>query len=558
MTSAIELKGLRLGQLIAELARLLPEHEALVAPMRGERMTFAQLDLEAATVARGLTSLGIARGNRVALWAPSLPEWIVLQFALAKIGAILVTVNTGLKAHELEYLLGQSESRMLIAAPRFRDLDYLGTIEAIVPEIRGAASWRSSKLPFLEFISIIDRDPCTLPPGAMPYSQIRLLADQTPATRIGEIECSLDFDDVINMQYTSGTTGFPKGVMLSHRNILNNAYWVGHYLGYTPADRLCCQVPLFHCFGCVVAVLGAYTHGATLVLMEYFDARQVLEALESERCTAIYGVPTMFIAELEDPEFSRFDLSSLRCGVMAGSLCPELLMRRVMTEMHCPEIIIAYGMTETSPTITLTTRSDSVERRTQTVGKPIPGVEVKIVDPVNGTALPPAQSGELWTRSEFVMKGYYNQPGQTRETVLPDGWLRTGDQAVMDSEGYIQITGRIKDLVIRGGENISPKEIEDVIQALDAVADVNVYGVHDEFFGEEVAASVRLRPDEKLTAAAIQHHCRSRLAKFKVPRYIRFVESFPMTPSGKIQKFRLREEHNAELGAGTKSAHGDE
>lgn len=557
MTSRIELKDLRLGQLIAELAGRIPDREALVAPMRGERMTFSQLNAEATTLARGLASLGIVRGDRVALWAPSLPEWIVLQFALAKIGAILVTVNTGLKAHELAYLLGQSESRMLIAAPGFRDLDYLATIEEVVPEIFASAEWTSPRLPFLEFVSIIDRDPARIPPGAITYSRMKELAGRTTAEQIDVIERSLDFDDVINMQYTSGTTGFPKGVMLSHRNILNNGYWVGDYLGYTTSDRLCCQVPLFHCFGCVVAVLGAYTHGATLVLMEYFDARKVLEALDAERCTAVYGVPTMFLAELEDPEFSRFDLSSLRCGVMAGALCPEPLMRRVMTEMHCPEIIIAYGMTETSPTITLTSRDDTVERRTRTVGKPIPGVEVAIADPVSGEALPPGRSGELWTRSEFVMKGYYNQPEVTRETIAAGGWLRTGDQAMMDEDGYVRITGRIKDLIIRGGENISPKEIEDVIREMDGIADVSVYAVRDEFFGEEVAASVRLKSQAKLSAEAIREYCRSRLAKFKVPRYVRFVETFPMTPSGKIQKYKLREEHNAELPAAERN-HGEE
>jgi fatty-acyl-CoA synthase len=356
---------------------------------------------------------------------------------------------------------------------------------------------------------------------------------------------------VINMQYTSGTTGFPKGVMLTSRNIVNNGYWLGLGLGFTPADRLCLCVPLFHCFGCVIGVLGAYTHGACLCAIESFDARKVLETVERERCTALYGVPTMFLAELEDPEFGRFDLTSLRTGVMAGALCPEPLMRKVIDTMHLSELTIAYGLTETSPGLTQTPRDANLEQRTQTVGQVLPEIELRIVDPATGEDLPTGERGELWARGYVVMKGYYNMPEQTAAAITPDGWLRSGDQASIDADGNVRITGRIKDLIIRGGENIAPKEVEDVLRLHPAVSDVSVYGISSAFFGEEVAAAIRAQPGASIDADEVMRFCQDRIARFKVPRFIRIVDGFPMTASGKIQKFKLREMHEAVLHEGS-------
>jgi len=379
------------------------------------------------------------------------------------------------------------------------------------------------------------------PAGFTAYEDLRAAAPRVPEATLDACAAAVSPDHVINMQYTSGTTGFPKGVMLSSRNILNNGYASGEILGFTPSDRLCLCVPLFHCFGCVIGVMGSFTHGACLCVVEAFDPKRVLETIDKERCTALYGVPTMFIAELEHPDFAQYDLTSLRTGVMAGALCPEPLMRRVMKDMHLPEITIAYGMTESSPCITMTPRTASVEQRSQTVGVLIPEVEAKIVDPATGADLAAGQRGELCTRGYHVMKGYYNNPDATRAAIDRDGWLHTGDEAAVDADGCFRITGRIKDLIIRGGENIAPKEIEDRLREHDAVADAYVYGVADEFFGEAVAAAVRRRAD--VTPEDLIAWCAATLAKFKVPKYVRFVDEFPMTASGKIQKYRLREEH---------------
>jgi fatty-acyl-CoA synthase len=350
-------------------------------------------------------------------------------------------------------------------------------------------------------------------------------------------------DDVINMQYTSGTTGFPKGVMLTHRNIVNNGYWLGEGIGLTPRDRLCVPVPFFHCFGCVIGVLGAYTHATTLIPLEWFDALRVLQYVERERCTALYGVPTMFLAEIEQLDYHNFDLSSLRTGIMAGALCPEPLMRKAMDRMNLTELTIAYGLTEASPGITLTPRFDSIQLRTQTVGRVLPEVEVKIVNPVTGETCAPGVAGELCCRGYNVMSGYHKNPKATEEAIDSEGWLHTGDQATLDAEGYVRITGRIKELIIRGGENIAPKEIEDLLRRHPRIADVYVYGVPDEKYGEAVAAAVRLKPDETATEDDIRSFCEGRIARFKIPRHVRFVEGFPMTASGKVQKFKLREMH---------------
>ncbi|MEK6302833.1 MAG: AMP-binding protein [Acidobacteriota bacterium] len=539
-----------LGELLALLAGDYPENEALIYPDRGLRYDFSQLELLARKIAKGLLSLGIDTGDRVALWAPNVPEWIVLQFALAKIGAVLVTVNTSLRGGEIEYLLKQSETCTLITVAGFKDIDYVETIYEIVPELRDSdgASLRSAKLPFLRNVIFIGAE---RPRGMTSYDS---LLDRSEAVSDEQLEARLskqELDDVINMQYTSGTTGFPKGVMLTNRNIVNNGYWLGEGIALTPGDKLCLTVPLFHCFGCVIGVLGAYTHAAALVALDWFDPLRALQYVESERCTAIYGVPTMFLAELEQLESHSFDLSSLRTGIMAGALCPEPLMRKVMERMNLTELTIAYGLTEASPGITLTPRHDSVELRTQTVGRILPEVEVKIVDPATGLECETGQPGELCCRGYNVMKGYYNNARATSEAIDSEGWLHTGDQGSMDAAGYARITGRIKDLIIRGGENIAPKEIEDLLRQHPKVADVYVYGVPDERLGEEVAAAVRLNQGEQSTLDDLRQFCEGRIARFKIPRSVRFVDSFPMTASGKVQKFKLREMHLQESNAGS-------
>jgi fatty-acyl-CoA synthase len=524
-------RDVTVGQLTSLLAQAMPDREALIHRERGVRLSFAGLEQEARTIARGLIALGIGRGERVALWATNVPEWVVLQFALAKIGAVLVTVNTALRAHELEYLLRQSEAATLITIRGFRDLDYLATLSTL-----------DRPPTLLRTILIGTRHPADAD-DLFEYGSLRMLAAGVSDEQLEARAAAVTPDDVINMQYTSGTTGFPKGVMLSSRNIVNNGYWLAQGLGFTPHDTLCLCVPLFHCFGCVIGVLGAYTHGSALALVETFDPVKVLETVQEERCTALYGVPTMFLAELEHPAFASFDLSSLRTGVMAGALCPEPLMKRVMTDMHLREMTIAYGLTEASPGITQTERGDTIENRTQTVGRILPEMDVRIVDPVTQTALATGQPGELCVRGYNVMRGYYNNPAATTAAIDADGWLRTGDQASIDDDGYVRITGRIKDIIIRGGENISPKEIEDLLREHPAVADASVYGIASTFFGEEVAASVRLKPSAAAEPHELIAHCEQRIARFKVPRHVRIVTEFPLTASGKIQKFRLRDEH---------------
>jgi fatty-acyl-CoA synthase len=528
-------RDVTVGDLLTRLARALPDHEALVY-RDGPRLTFAALEAEARTIARGLMALGVQRGERLVVWATNVPEWIVLQFAAAKVGAILVTANTALRARDIEYVLRQSGAATLVTIRGFRDVDYVSELEAI-----GAVRGRIRSLRRIVFIGE------GAPDGFVPYGEVREGAAGVPESDLDTRAASVGVDDVINMQYTSGTTGFPKGVMLSSRNIVNNGFAVGQMLAYTPSDRLCLSVPLFHCFGCSIGVLGTYTHGGCLCVVEAFDPTRVLEMVHRERCTALYGVPTMFIAELECRDFGQFDLTSLRTGIMAGALCPEPLMRRVIADMHMPEVTIAYGMTESSPCITMTPRDSSVAQRSQTVGVVLPELEVKIVDAASGAPVAVEERGELCCRGYNVMKGYYENADGTRAAIDPDGWLHTGDEASIDADGYVRITGRIKDLIIRGGENIAPKEIEDCLRAHPAVADAYVYSMPDPFFGEAVAAAVRLKTARSATAVDLTVWCAAALAKFKVPKYVRFVDAFPMTASGKIQKFRLREEHEIEL-----------
>jgi len=539
-------RDVSVGELLATLARDYPQREALIYPDRSLRYDFSQLEWLARKVAKGLLSLGIEAGDRVALWATNVPEWVVLQFALAKIGAVLVTVNTSLRAAEIEFLLKQSESSTLITVAGFRDVDYVETIYEVVPDLRSSdeGALHSPTLPFLRNVIYIGDEH---PGGMIRYDSLLERSERISDAHLDSNIGAQSLDTVINMQYTSGTTGFPKGVMLTNRNIVNNGYWLGEGLALTPQDKLCVPVPFFHCFGCVIGVLGAYTHAAALVPLETFDPLHALHYIESERCTTLFGVPTMFIAELEQLDFHNLDMSSLRTGIMAGALCPEPLMRKVMERMHLTELAIAYGLTEASPGITLTPRDDSVELRTQTVGLPLPEVEVKIVDPATGEQCAPGSAGELCCRGYNVMNGYYNNPKATAEAIDPDGWLHTGDQATMDAQGYVRITGRIKELIIRGGENIAPREIEDLLRGNPKIVDVYVYGIPDERLGEEVAAAIKLKQGETATTEEIREFCEGRIARFKIPRQIRFVDAFPMTASGKVRKFKLREVHVAEL-----------
>lgn len=535
-------RDVTVGGLLTALARHHSDKEALVYPDRGLRYDFSTLEWLCRQVAKGLIDLGVERGDRVAVWAPNIPEWVVLQFALAKIGAILVTVNTSLRTAELDYLLQQSEVSTLVTVKGFREVDYVSTIYEVLPELQKSeeGALNVMKLPYLRNVVYIGEEH---PSGMIRYDSILARSERVSDDRLDAHEEAQDLDDVINMQYTSGTTGFPKGVMLTHRNIVNNGYWLGEGIGLTPRDRLCVPVPFFHCFGCVIGVLGAYTHAATLVPVEWFEPLRVLQYIEGERCTALYGVPTMFIAELEQLDYHSFDLTSLRTGIMAGALCPEPLMRKVMERMNLTEMTIAYGLTEASPGITLTPRDDTIQLRTQTVGRALPEVEIKIVNPGTGEQCPGGTAGELCCRGYNVMKGYYKNPNATAEAIDSDGWLHTGDQATLDSEGYVRITGRIKELIIRGGENIAPKEIEDLLRHHPKVADAYVYGIPDERYGEEVAAAIRLKQGESATEDELRSFCEGRIARFKIPRSVNFVEDFPMTASGKVQKFKLREMH---------------
>lgn len=500
------------GQLLEHWSRHSPDKLALVSS-RGS-LSFAQLQQRVEHVAGALHRLGIQRGDRVAVWLNNRQEWIELQFALARLGAILVTVNTAFRTPELEYLLKQCGARALIYMQGTSCLNF-------VEEVAGL-----QQPP--ELLIFVDQP---VPSGSLDYHGL-------PS---GEVEWpEISLDECINMQYTSGTTGYPKGVRLTSRNIVNNGYWLGLGLGYTPEDRLCLCVPLFHCFGCVIGVLGAYTHGASLHLVPAFEPLAVMETVERDRCTALYGVPTMFLAQLEHPEFGRFDFSSLRTGVMAGSLCPEALMRRVIDQMNLREMTIAYGLTEASPAITQTLANDSLDLRTQTVGKVLPELQVEIRDS-DGRALGPGELGELCVRGYNVMQGYHNDPEATARAVDAQGWLATGDQASMCSQGYIRITGRIKDIIIRGGENISPKEVEDHLRSHPAVLDAAVYAIPHAKYGEEVAAALRLR--RPVEFAELKEHCRGTLSYFKIPTSWRLVDEFPLTASGKIQKFVLRDRH---------------
>ena len=525
-TSTVPLLGETIGDNLRRTVSRFGDREALVDRGSGRRFTYTELLDAVEALAGGLVEAGVRKGDRVGIWAPNRWEWVILQYATADMGAILVNINPAYRTHELEYVLNQAGISMLVAAPAFKTSDYramVGEVRDRCPQLRSVVFLGD---PEWESLSVGDRS--VLP----------------------EIRAGLSFDDPINIQYTSGTTGFPKGATLSHHNILNNGFFVGELCSYTEEDRICIPVPFYHCFGMVMGNLGATSHGSCMVIpAEGFDPRATLEAVAAERCTSLYGVPTMFIAELGDPSFGSHDLSSLRTGIMAGSPCPVEVMKRVVADMGMTEVTICYGMTETSPVSTQTRVTDDLERRVSTVGQVHPHVEIKIVDPVTGLVVPRGTPGEFCTRAYSVMLGYWDEPEKTAEVLDAAGWMHTGDLAEMDEAGYVNIVGRIKDMVIRGGENVYPREVEEFLYTHPDIVDAQVIGVPDEKYGEELAAWVRLRPGApELTAQALREFCTGKLAHYKIPRYVRVVDEFPMTVTGKVRKVQMREESVKLLG----------
>ena len=546
------LLDLTIGAVLERTAAMYPERDALVVVPEGVRLRWGAFLEQVDRVARGLMAMGVGKGHRVAIWATNRSQWVLTQFATARIGAIMVNINPGYGSRELHYALEQSETQTLITIGGFRSANYLEMIAEICPEAAGAGpkNWRSESLPHLgNLILAGDGQPLA---GMGSWDELVAGGQAVvSAGTAGKSGASLSPNDPINIQYTSGTTGYPKGAVLTHHNIVNNAYLVGQRMELTCRDRVCIPVPFYHCFGMVLGNMACAVHGAAMVIPdEAFDPWTTLQTIEEEECTAVYGVPTMFIRELEHPEFSQVDLRSLRTGIMAGSPCPIEVMKQVVEKMHCREMTIAYGLTESSPVITQTGVSDPLRTRVTTVGRPLPHTEVKIIDPGSGEVVPRGNPGELCTRGYLVMSGYYRNPRATREAVDSEGWLHTGDLATLDEEDYCRITGRVKDMIIRGGENIYPREIEEFLYTHPAVSDVQVVGVPDLRMGEEVLAWIRLKEKGMATALDIKDFCRGKISKYKIPRYIKFVDSYPMTITGKIQKYKIREIAIRELGLG--------
>ncbi|MEC1102078.1 AMP-binding protein [Bacillus paralicheniformis] len=536
-----ELLHLTIGKLLEKTAANAPDHEAVVYPDRRLRYTYRQFDQLCRKVARGLMALGIEKGEHVAIWASNTPEWLTAQFASAKTGAVLVTVNTNYQLSELEYVLKQSDATTLILMESYRGTSYIDILYKLIPELKESEPGKlaSERLPFLKNIILMGDK---RHPGMYLWDDILKLFGSVSEKALDHRMERLKEHDVINMQYTSGTTGFPKGVMLTHSNLANNAANIAECMNLSRKDRMCIPVPFFHCFGCVLGTLACVTAGATMVPVQEFNPKEVLFAVETEKCTALHGVPTMFIAELNDQDFASYDLSSLRTGIMAGSNCPIEVMKKVIDNMGMSEITIAYGQTEASPVITQTRVNDSLKRRVETVGRALPNVEVKITEPGTNQEVARGVQGELCTRGYHVMKGYYKNSEDTAAVIDEDGFLHTGDLAVMDEEGYCRITGRLKDMIIRGGENIYPREIEEFLYKHPNILDVQIVGVPDETFGEEVSAWIKLKSGASMTADELKEYCKGKIARYKIPRYIAFVEEFPMTASGKVQKFKLREQ----------------
>lgn len=534
------LRSITLGQILDEAVAAHPENEAIVYVDRDYRLTYREFSQVVDNLARGLMALGVEKGEKVAIWATNIPFWVALQFATAKIGAILLTVNTSYKSAELSYLLTQSESENIFIIDGYQDSDYVQVIYELIPELKTQqrGQLKSSQFPHLKRVCFLGQEKHR---GMYSIPEINalgtMISDETYRARQAE----LDPHDVVNMQYTSGTTGFPKGVMLTHHNIGNNGFWIGENQLFGPEDKVCLPVPLFHCFGCVLGVLAAVTHSSTMVILESFDPVAVMTSVEQERCTALYGVPTMFIAVLDHVLFERFNFSTLRTGIMAGSNCPVHVMNQVIEKMNMKDITICYGLTETSPVMSYTQIGDDIRLRTETVGRALPHVEIQIVNPETGELLPAGEQGEICCRGYNVMKGYYKKPEATADTIDADGWLHSGDLGILDEDGNLAVTGRYKDMIIRGGENIYPREIEEFLYNMPGILDIQVAAVPSEKYGEEVGAFIILREGESLMENDVKDYCRGKISRHKIPKYVFFVDNYPMTASGKIQKYKLSE-----------------
>jgi fatty-acyl-CoA synthase len=545
--STTPLIGETIGQNFDKAVEEWADREALVVVHQNIRWTYAELGKQVDACAAGLLAMGLVPGDRVGIWSPNNSEWLVTQFATAKAGIILVNINPAYRISELEYALNKVGVKMLIMAATFKTSDYVSMLREIAPELTHsqAGSLSSQRLPDLKSVVLIGGDEVA---GTFQFSHIAAAATPQSTDRLEELASQLQFDDHINVQFTSGTTGFPKGATLTHFNILNNGFFVGEAMNLTPEDRLCVPVPLYHCFGMVLGNLACLTHGAAIIYPdEAFEPGSVLKAVEDEKCTGLHGVPTMFIAELEHPDFQNYDLSTLRTGIMAGSPCPVEVMKRVISEMNMDQVTIAYGMTETSPVSFQSSTDDPLERRVSTVGQIMPHVEAKVIDE-DGRIVAPGETGEFLTRGYSVMQGYWGDPEQSAKAIDKAGWMHTGDLATIDEEGYGNIVGRVKDMVIRGGENVYPREVEEYLFGIEAIQDVQVFGVPDEKYGEEICAWITLNDGANLTEDGVKDYCKGQIAHYKIPRYVRFVEEFPMTVTGKIQKFIMRDAMIEELG----------
>lgn len=529
-----------LGDYIEQWATLTPEKEFIVYSDRDLRFTYKQFNERVNNMAKGLMAIGVKKGTHVGIWATNVPDWFTFIFATAKIGAVMVTVNTNYKASEVEYVIDNADIHTLCITEGVFDGSYVDMTYNLVPELKTQQRGyiNSKRFPHLKNVVFIGQEKYR---GMYSTAELLLLGNNIDDAALAANRKNFDCYDVVNMQYTSGTTGFPKGVMLTHHNIVNNGFFTGEGMGFTADDKLCCSVPLFHCFGVVLATMNCLTHGCTMVIVEKFNPLLVLASIHKERCTSLYGVPTMFIAELNHPMFDMFDLTSLRTGLMAGSLCPTELMRRVTEDMHITYITSVYGMTETSPGITHSTIEDSFEKRCTTVGKPYPFTEVVIMNPETGEICPDEVEGEICCRGYLLMKGYYKNPEATAEAIDSDGWMHTGDLGIRDSEGYYRVTGRIKDMIIRGGENISPREIEEFLYKMPQIQDVQVVGIPSPKYGESVGAFIILKDGQTLSEDDVKDFCRGKIARHKIPKYIFFVKEFLLTGSGKVQKFRLKD-----------------